>query len=113
MTRRNCRSASSIPRPSSAGTYRRGLVQALTQRRRSARVRALQLARQALQSVKRDGVIVERPCGAQPALDRRAVALGEVVEHVPLSLINDWMSSMKGVGLSTGSRASVVGAPVR
>jgi len=45
---------------------------------------AVELPREQLQVGERPVVIVKLPCPAQPALHRRAVAFGQVVEHVAL-----------------------------
>jgi hypothetical protein len=45
---------------------------------------AVELAGENLEAFQGGGVIVQRPRLAQPPLDERAVALGEVVEHVSL-----------------------------
>jgi hypothetical protein len=42
----------------------------------------IELAGEPAQPVKREFVIVSRPCRAQPALDRGPVALGQVLQHI-------------------------------
>src|SRR3954452_12716014 len=68
------------------------LLHALPQRCGGAGMAAGELVGECAQLVERAVVIVERPRPPQATTDERPVALGEVVEHVPLSLINDWMS---------------------
>ena len=46
------------------------------------------LGRERLETVERELVVVGGPRAAQPCLDRRAVALGQVLEHVSL-LVTD------------------------
>jgi hypothetical protein len=60
------------------------LFEALPERRRGARARAAELAGQDLEAFERGGVVIECPRGAQPPLDGRAVAFGQVLEHVAL-----------------------------
>ena len=43
---------------------------------------AVQLGRERLEAVERERVVVGGPRAAQPGLDGRAVALGQVLEHV-------------------------------
>jgi hypothetical protein len=51
-------------------------------------VRFVELEREGVELLERDVVVVVLPRLAQPALDGVAVALGEVVEHVPLFVLH-------------------------
>jgi hypothetical protein len=63
---------------------RDGLLEALSQRAGGAGVGVRELVGELVQPVDGDRVVGLRPRRAQPPLDRRAVALGQVVEHVAL-----------------------------
>ncbi len=58
------------------------LGEALAKRDRGAGVGALELAGERAQARERIGVVGDRPGRAQPAADRVALGLGEVIEHV-------------------------------
>ena len=70
-------------------------------------MRASQLAGERFEAVERDGVICELPGGAQPALDGRPVAFGEVIEDVAFSLNSCGVSSVRGPGVASYGRGSV------
>ena len=70
------------------------------QRAGGAGVETLELGRERLEAVERERVVVGGPRAAQPGLDGRAVALGQVLEHVAFSLKLFLLSTPAGVSVS-------------